>query len=191
LEYIDFMSSTMTKAAPGTAELIALHDRLAKEAARIEHLLHEVEQALSGAQVSKSAWAKKDTDSLAPRPSPLDSIKQVLDATADLRTRDGNISADRVAALYGVSLSQLANWLGKSRQAVTKTPDADSLQSALAHFERVARLRAVVKTDDAFRKWLRTNSDLLDGKSPVALMAKGEGQVVADLVDDMLTGAPA
>ena len=183
----------MTKAAPviGTAELVALRNRLAKEAARIDHLLHEVEQALSGGLAPRPAGAKKEKDPLPPRPSPLDTIKQVLDATADLRTRDGNLSADCVAVLYGISLSQLAKWLGKSRQAVTKTPDAESLQPALAWFERVARLRAVIKTDDAFRKWLRTDSDLLDGKKPLALMATGKWQVVADLVDDMLTGAPA
>lgn len=189
MDYIDFMSSTMTTAAPGTDELIALRDRLAKEAARIERLLQEVEQALSGSRISGSAAVKKDP--LPPRSSPLDTIKQVLDATADLRTRGGNVSADCVAVLYGISVSQLANWLGKSRQSVTKTPDADSLQPTLAYFERVARLRAVVNTDDEFRKWLRTDSDLLDGKSPLAVMAEGQWQVVADLVDDMLTGAPA
>jgi hypothetical protein len=176
------MSNTIVKTAPEMTELAALRDRLVRESTRIEHLLKEVEHALRGRPVAN--------ETRAPRPSPLDEIKEVLAATADLRTRGGNLSAERVASLYGVSMNQLAGWLGKSRQAVSKTPDADSLQAGLAYFERVARLRAVVKSDEAFRKWLRTDSDLLDGESPLGVMARGEWQVMADYVDDMLTGAP-
>ncbi len=188
MDYIGAMSNTMTKTAPGTAQLVTLRDRLVRESTRIERLLQEVDRALNGKPAAKATEAKKET--APPRPSPLDTIKEVLGATADLRTRGGNLSAELVASRYGVSLSQLAGWLGKSRQAVSKTPDADSLQAALAYFERVARLRAVVKSDEAFRKWLRTDSDLLHGESPLDVIAKGEWQVMADYVDDMLTGAP-
>jgi hypothetical protein len=126
----------------------------------------------------------------APRPSPLDQMAEVAKATQDLRTAGGNISAERVAKLYDVSLNQLAAWLGRSRQAVTKTPDADSLQPALNFFERVARLRLALKSDADFRKWLRTPQDLLENAAPLQLMAKGNWQVMADFVDDALTGAP-
>ena len=126
-----------------------------------------------------------------PQPSPLDHLQEVVKATQDLRTAGGNISAERVARLYGVSLNQLATWLGRSRQAVSKTPDADSLQPALSFFEKVARLRLALRSDADFRKWLRTPQDLLDKASPLELMAKGERQVMADFVDDALTGAPA
>jgi hypothetical protein len=61
------------------------------------------------------------------RPSPLDQVKGITTATADLREGNGNLSAVRVAKLYGVSLSQLAGWLGRTKQAVSKTPDADSV----------------------------------------------------------------
>src|SRR6266446_10059467 len=74
---------------------------------------------------------------VAPRPSPLDQVKQVVESTQDLRVPSGNISAEKVAKVYGVSVSELAGWLGKSRQALNKTPDADSLQLALSFFERV------------------------------------------------------
>ena len=125
------------------------------------------------------------------RPSPLDQLHEIIKATEDLRTNEGNISAERVATLYGVSVNQLATWLGRSRQAVSKTPDADSLQPALSFFERVARLRLALKSDADFRKWLRTPQDLLDKSSPLQLMARREWQVMADFVDDALTGAPA
>src|SRR5580765_2305081 len=72
-----------------------------------------------------------------PRPSPLDQVKQVVESTQDLRVPSGNISAEIVAKVYGISVSELAGWLGKSRQTVNKTPDADSLQLALNFFELV------------------------------------------------------
>jgi hypothetical protein len=125
-----------------------------------------------------------------PRPSPLDRARDVLNATEDLRVANGNLSAEAIAVALGVSLSQLAGWLGRTRQALSKTPDADSLQDELAFFERVARLRAVVASD-GFLKWLRMPNPELGDARPLDLLAGGERQVVADLVDDMLTGAPA
>jgi Protein of unknown function (DUF2384) len=137
--------------------------------------------------------AKLDIDIQIPlqksRPSPLDRMKEVVRSTEDLRVANGKLSAESIAAVFGVSLSQLAGWLGRTRQALTKTPDADSIQNQLAFFERVARLRAVVPRD-GFQKWLRMPNPELDDKTPLNLLAGGEGQVIADLVDDMLTGAP-
>lgn len=126
-----------------------------------------------------------------PRPSPLDNVQEIAESGSDLRVGNGNISAERIAKLYGISLSQLATWLGRTRQTVSKTPDADSLQAALAFFERVARLRLILKSDEDFRKWLRSSKEPLDGKSPLQMMAKGKWQAMADWVDDILTGAPA
>ena len=103
---------------------------------------------------------------------------------------NGNLSAVLVAEAFGLSINELAGSLGRSRQALGKTPAADSIQNQLAFFERVARLRALVPAPD-FQKWLRIPNPDLDGKSPLDLLADKEGQVAADLVDDMLTGAPA
>jgi len=125
-----------------------------------------------------------------PRLSPLDRVQRVLQATEDLRAAGGNLSAEAIAAAFGVSLNQLAGWLGRKRQTVSKTPDAASLQDELAYFERVARLRAVLPKD-GFLKWLRMPNPELDEKKPLDLLAGRERQVVADLVEDMLTGAPA
>jgi len=125
----------------------------------------------------------------APRPSPLDQIRELLKVTEDLRAASGNLSATAVAKVFAVSVNELAGWLGRSRQSLAKTPDADSLQNELAFFERVARLRAVV-TQERFLKWLRMPNDQLDGATPLELMAKGERQVMVDFVEDILTGAP-
>lgn len=150
--------------------------------------LIEAKTYLARRRASHSPGAKGKID--APRPSPLDDIKEVIKATEDLRVESGKLSAEAVAKAFGVSTSTLANWFGRSRQTVSKTPDADSLQNGLGFFERVARLRTVI-SKDGFIKWLRMRNQELDGKQPLELLARGEGQVVADLVDDMLTGAPA
>lgn len=86
----------------------------------------------------------------------MDKVTAVQEATANLREANGNLSAVRVAKLLGMSVTPLALWLGRTKQAVSKTPDADSLQDAPGYFDRVARLRMITKDDAEFRKWLRT-----------------------------------
>jgi hypothetical protein len=188
------MNAILTRTGAGKFnELISLRDRLVDEQKRLDRLLRQVEQALAQRPRRR---AKSDEElqahhqAAAPRPSPLDTVKTVAASTADLRLANGNISAERVAKTYGVSLSQLAKWLARSRQTVSKTPDADSLQNALGYFERVARLRLIMKSDGEFRKWLRTPQDVLEKASPMQVLAKGEWQAMADFVDDALTGAP-
>src|ERR1044071_6035154 len=190
------MATTLAKASKGKAdELPELLDRLVKAKENIENLLRKVDEVLQSApdheQRRAFGNAGQESDEIAPpRPSPLDGIKQVMAATADLRGANGNLSAGRVAKLFGISVSKLAGWLGRSRQALTKTPDADSLQTALGYFERVSRMRLVTESDAEFRKWLRTPHELLENASPLELLAKGEWQVMADYVDDALAGAP-
>lgn len=124
-----------------------------------------------------------------PRPSPLDDIKEVVGATSRLRGPNGKLSAVPVAKLYGTTLAQLADWLGRSRQTVTRTPDADLIQDKLEYFERVARLLTVLPEDD-FRRWLRMPNPNLSNETPLAWLSQKRWQPLADLVDDMLTGSP-
>jgi hypothetical protein len=189
------MSTTLAKTPkPGLdiAELANLRDVLVEEKRRLERLLSRVDEVLrgAGAKAGMGRPGKAALRETAPRPSPLDQVKGVLAATSDLRVANGNLSADRVAKLYGIPLSQLAVWLGRTKQAVSKTPDADSLQNALSYFEHVARLRLLTKSDAEFRKWLRTPQESLENASSLEVLAKGEWQAVADYVDDILTGTP-
>ena len=131
----------------------------------------------------------KDLPKRGPEPSMLDKMTKVLEATKDVRTSKGKLSAELLAALYGVTLAELARWLGRTKQSISKTPDADSLQNDLEYFERIARLR-VGWSDEDFRKWLRMPSELFDGESPIGLIAKGKWQLLADFVADMVTGNP-
>jgi len=125
----------------------------------------------------------------APKASMLDTMKKVLDSTKDLRAENGKLSAKLVGELYDVSQAELARWLGRQKQTVFKTPDADSLQNALEFFERIARLRVAVSDED-FRKWLRMPNELLDDRKPIDLIAESKWQVVADLVADIISGNP-
>jgi hypothetical protein len=190
------MSNTFTKTTKGgigNLDLADLRDLLVQELHRLNELVAQVECALGRGEAPGKARTKARTAMLsAPpaRPSPLDQVQGALAATADLRVANGNLSADRVAKLFGVPLSQLAGWLGRSKQAVSKTPDADSLQDALGYFERVARLRLLLKDDGEFRKWLRTPHPDVVGKNPMELLARNEGQALADFVDDILSGTP-
>ena len=169
-------------------ELTHLRDALREEQLRVTRLLAQLDRVLGGARAK--AESRPAVIVVPPRPSPLDKVRAVRAVTTDLREANGNLSALRVAKLYGVSVSKLADWLGRSKQAVGKTPDADSLQEALGYFERIARLRLVTKDDSEFRKWLRAPHELLDNLPPLELLAKGEWQALADYVEDMLTGAP-
>jgi Protein of unknown function (DUF2384) len=124
-----------------------------------------------------------------PQPSVLDKMQKVLNTTKDLRSDRGNLSAKLISDLYEIPTTQLARWLGKTKQTLFKTPDADSVQAGLEYFERIARLRVAVSDAD-FRKWLKTANPLLDDKTPLELIFRRKGQVVADLVSDMITGRP-
>jgi len=95
-----------------------------------------------------------------------------------------------VASVFGLSVAELAALIGRTRQTASKTPDADSLQPLLQPFERVARVRAVLSQND-FRKWLHLANDELDGRTPLEAIRHGKVAVVADLVEDMLTGSPS
>lgn len=121
---------------------------------------------------------------------PLGAVKAILAATADLRGSSGRLSADRVAEAFGLSLAELAAIAGKSRQALSKTPDALSAQPALRPLERIARLRAVL-AQDAFCQWLNSSNTQLDDHTPIELIRSGQSDLVANLAEDILTGQPA
>lgn len=182
-------NSRVVRNGPRTGELALLLNQLTEAKIQMEGLLARAEAMLRLAPASGAPGDSMDGPAAPARRSPLDQVKAVVESTADLREANGNLSAARVAKVFGVSLSQLAGWLGRSKQAVSKTPDADSLQDALGYFERVARIRLVTMDDAEFRKWLRTPHDLLGDASPLDMLANGGWQAMADYVDDVLTGS--
>ena len=134
-------------------------------------------------------WADFPEQAPTPAADPLGRLKSVIAATADLRSESGRLSARKVAEAMGLPLSQLAAAIGKARQSIWKTDDAEAIQERLLPFERIARLRAVLSKRD-FRSWLNMASEQLDGRTPIDLLRGGQADVVADLAEDMLTGSP-
>lgn len=177
---------------PKRGELMSLLHQLSEEKTQIERLLGRVEDLLRSTHFSGKASRSEFVAPFVPHAhkSPLDHMKAVMESTSDLREENGNLSATRVAKVFGVSLGELAKWLGRTKQALSKTPDADSLQESLGYFERVARLRMITDGDPNFRKWLRTSHELLDNAPPLELLEKREWQALADYVEDILTGNP-
>ena len=146
-----------------------------------------VESSLHEALAKYLAWSDPVDETT---PDPLASASKALAATQDLRSRSGRLSAKQVADVFGVTQSKVAQWVGRSRQALSKTPDAEALQKPLSTLERIARLRAVI-TDAQFRAWLRMENPELGGATPLELVTDGRATVVAELAEDMLTGSPA
>ena len=122
-------------------------------------------------------------------PDPLSEAKEVIEATKPLLARSGRLSASAVAKAFGISTAKIGELIGKSRQALSKTPDSPAIQSDLRPFERIARLKSVL-TNDQFRAWLHRPNRQLGDSTPMDLMNDKRVDIVADLADDMLLGTP-
>ncbi len=109
-----------------------------------------------------------------------------------LHAADGRLDARAVSALYGISLAALARAIGRSEQAVHKTPTAASIQSALSVYERIAAmLLRLTGSETGLRAWMQASNPELEDELPMTLLLNGEGQVVAELLEDVSRGEPA
>ena len=119
-------------------------------------------------------------------------IGSILDVpNADLREDSGNLSAKRIADLYGVTLTELGEWIGRKKAALSKNPDAESVQPLLQPLNEIALIRKLLSDDEAFRKWLRTSQEDLEGQSPLELIRKGRADAIAGFAHAIVTGQPA
>lgn len=121
---------------------------------------------------------------------PLSESHSINKITETLRTESGRLSAKKIADTLDISVAELAAQLGSTRQAVSKTPDAKTLQLKLRPYERIIRLRSVL-SQTKFKNWLNHTFPDLDGMSPLELITSGNADVVADFADDALLGTPA
>lgn len=111
---------------------------------------------------------------------------------ADLRAASGRLSIKLIARVFGLTVAEVGRLIGrKSKAALSKTPDAASLQDLLRPLADIALLRAAGLGDEDFRKWLNTANDDLGKESPLALIRAGHLQDVAGFVYGALTGQPA
>lgn len=105
----------------------------------------------------------------------------------------GHVDAIRVREYLHVKTEDIASIAGKSDRRIRQDPDAASLQPALKKVVYIiSGLKQLTGGDDrSVRIWLKAPHPALDGDSPIDLMRHGEIDVVRELVDHMLSGAPA
>jgi hypothetical protein len=123
-------------------------------------------------------------------PDPLAEANEVIAVTETLLSKKGRLDAKAVADALGIPWTRLAVLLGSTKQAVGKTPDSPALQAALRPYERIARLRATLP-EKRFLAWMQRSNVHLDDHTPLQIIEEGRAEVVADLVESMLTGTPS
>ncbi|MFT3784155.1 MAG: DUF2384 domain-containing protein [Nibricoccus sp.] len=109
---------------------------------------------------------------------------------ADLRSGTGRLSAAKIGDVFGVTMVELGRWIGSKKAALSKTPDAASIQDALKDLARIALFRKALGGAPAFRQWLRTENREMENKSPLEWIELGRTREVADFVEDALSGHP-
>ncbi len=120
-------------------------------------------------------------------------LSSVLQHTVPhLHAENGRLDARAVSAIYAVPLAALARALGRSEQAVHKTPTAAGIQPALRVYERIAALLLrLTGSETGLRAWMQSSNPELEEETPLNLLLNGEGEVVVNLLVDVLQGAPA
>ena len=77
-------------------------------------------------------------------------------------------------------------------RACTKRQPRASAQIGLTLFERIAfALLTLAGSPANARLWLNTPDPQLDNQTPLAVLIAGRGQIVAEMLEDMLFGQPS
>jgi hypothetical protein len=121
----------------------------------------------------------------------LDAVPGMDALTTDLRDdASGRVSAEKIVDLFGINLATLSRAAGISKQGLAQKPDSVKAQGILRLFERIARLRShpQFKEPAALKKWFRKPLPIFSNHSAEELFEAGKLDVVAEKVDQMLTG---
>jgi len=109
----------------------------------------------------------------------------------ELRSQNGRIDAKKVVKMFGISIPVLARIIGAGEPALYKTPDAQSIQSKLISFERIAwGLRRLTGSERGLRIWLNAPNPELDNELPIDYIREGHIEDIAAMVEDTLLGHP-
>jgi uncharacterized protein (DUF2384 family) len=104
----------------------------------------------------------------------------------------GRVDALRLAEYLQLRTTDMAEITGYSGRYLRKDPDAPSFQETLK--KTIFIINGLLDLTGDKRQvliWLNAPHPALDNEAPLDLMRSNELDVVVDLVDDMLTGAPA
>jgi len=105
----------------------------------------------------------------------------------------GRLDGVRLAEFLDLPTKDVADITGFTDRYVRKDPDAPSFQDSLRKVALIIRglLRLTGGDVGQVKIWLKAPHPDLEDASPLDLMRGHEIDVVVDLVDDMLSGAPA
>lgn len=104
----------------------------------------------------------------------------------------GRLDASKVAKMFAIPLNHVADILKVGQATVHKTPDAPALQVKLQQLERIAiGLLHLAGSKEGLRMWLRAPNRDLDEKIPLDVLREGRGEIVSNLLEDILLGQPA
>ena len=117
----------------------------------------------------------------------LGTLPGVVSVTRELRSESGRLDADKISELFGMTRSELARLARITAEAIRQTPDSARLQPTLSLLERCARLLVLNPDRANFRAWLNTQNPELGDQTPLETIKGGKIELVADLVEDVLT----
>lgn len=109
----------------------------------------------------------------------------------------GRLDAGKIARLFGLSMAEMGTLCGVSKQSVHANPTSKGIQEKLEPLVKAARGVLWCGGDESkFKSWLnQPNPDFpeYEGRqlSPLDLIRMGHAQVIADKVQNLLTGHPA
>lgn len=110
----------------------------------------------------------------------------------ELRNDDtGRLDATKVAAIFDLTMNEVALCVERPRSTLVKTPDSISIQLKLRHFERIANgLLTVTGSMKGLKMWLNSPSPSLDSHTPLEVLKLGKIELLAGWVDDARLGSP-
>lgn len=161
----------------------------------LERLLPERGEMSAGVvPASTSSVPEASTPDVRPVPGDVQRVMDVFSLpTAHLRGESGRLHAGRIAETAGLPLKHLAEAIGVKPGTLHKTPDAPSVQDALAPFANVLAMLGQVYDGDVreIRGWLETPQRELGGKTPrEALLTPGGARGVEQFVTRAWLGDP-
>jgi len=167
---------------------IGSSDRLAQYEKELEPLLAQAGADWISTPVREAEFRLR-VKKVAARAAPEIATWNVPELRSD---SSGRVDATLIAEHFGWKLTELSNALGRSVQAVHKTPDAPTLQKRLEKLERTALLarRLVSDKPSDLLKWLNTPSPDLDEEKPGKLLLENP-DVVVQWLEDAASGHPA
>lgn len=106
----------------------------------------------------------------------------------ELRSSSGRLDAKKIAGRLRISLSQLEDAVGVSRQALHKNADSEKAQAGLDPIARVIDVMDRVFDPEQAPMWLNARNDALKGKTPLETILAGRAESIARIFESAAAG---